>query len=285
MLVDPAHAHEVGPVAQAQQPRLRAVRRRSTPPRPGRARSAGARRPGTSARRAGARPPCGSRTRRRPRRCPRNTGRYSAGSSCAAGWRTAGTRTLPMAATVGMVEVGVEGDDVGVGRADGVDERRPRRDRCSRPTAFPAPGSPGGAPAAPARRGRRSRAAARAADDGGARAPRSPRSSPAPARRPRCGVERAGRVDLGLPARAGAQVLGQLARRRLGTAHHLGPVPRGDEGDLRAHRRHRHRRDGVDQRRPPPRPRTARPPSGGPRSTSAARRRSSVQTRCSAAAT
>ena len=35
------------------------------------------------------------------------------------------------------------------------------------------------------------------------------------------GVERAGRVDLGLPVRVGAQVLGQLARRRLRAAHHL----------------------------------------------------------------
>ena len=32
---------------------------------------------------------------------PRNTGRYRAGSSCAAGCSTAGTGTLPMAATVG----------------------------------------------------------------------------------------------------------------------------------------------------------------------------------------
>ena len=35
------------------------------------------------------------------RRCRGRPGRYSAGSSCAAGWNTAGTSTLPMVATVG----------------------------------------------------------------------------------------------------------------------------------------------------------------------------------------
>ena len=97
------------------------------------------------------------------------------------------------------------------------------------------------------------------------------------------GVERAGRVDLGLPVGQGAQVLRQLAHGRLGAAHDLGAVARGDEGHLRAH--------GA--------PTTAATAStvraaAAPPDSSAARRvpaavrvdrsRSSVHTRCTAAA-
>ena len=60
-------------------------------------------------------------------------------------------------------------------------------------------------------------------------------------------------MHLGLPCRLGHEVLGQLAGRRLGAAHDLGPVARRHEGDLHRgasrHRRHGRDhlwRDGVD---------------------------------------
>ena len=51
------------------------------------------------------------------------------------------------------------------------------------------------------------------------------------------GVERAGRVDLGLPVGGGVQVLGQLAHRRLRATHDLRPVARRHEDHLSAHGR------------------------------------------------
>ena len=45
-------------------------------------------------------------------------------------------------------------------------------------------------------------------------------------------IQSAGGEGLGVPLGQGVQVLGQLASGRLGPAHNLGPVARGDEGDL-----------------------------------------------------
>ena len=134
-----------------------------------------------------------------------------------------------------MVQVGVEGDDVGVRRADGVDQlhgdgavvvdpplallpcRQPRRQAHEPVEAVEV----GQAPV-------RGRVPVH-------RHPVDLRGAGVQLVGPGVGVEGAGRVDLGLPVGPGAQVLGQLARRRLRAAHDLGAVARRHERHLRAH--------------------------------------------------
>ena len=106
VLVHPAHADDVGTVAQAEHVAARPAGPGGLTHARARARSGASRPPGRSARPAGARPRCGSRRHRRRRRCPGRPGDRGAGSSWAAGCSTAGIGTRPMAATVGWYRYG-----------------------------------------------------------------------------------------------------------------------------------------------------------------------------------
>ena len=138
-----------------------------------------------------------------------------------------------------VVHVRIEGDDVGV-------RRRHRLDQLGRdgpvvldPALRLLPASSGSAPAAADRRARRRARPDHAPTGDGAPARRSAWTCRAPARPPRCAGSARRSCGPRSPTRVvAAQVLGQLPGRRLGPAHDLRAVARGDEGHpLRAHGR------------------------------------------------